>query len=349
MKTSFVSSSAVSQALRYQMLRMQAELVQKQQEASSGKVADAGIALGARVGRTVSLERDIQHLKGIIDSNSLASNRLSATQEALTGVTEVAQKFLSTLMASASGVENTAVMQSEARSALDSLTSLLNTSLNGEYLFAGIDTDARPINDFSDPASANRVLFDQAFTGFFGFAPSDPQSAGITAAQMETFLDTEVEPQFLGTGWTDNWSTASDQKIVSRILPNDTAETSVTANTDGARRLMMAAASISAMLEGPLGSEAQGVLYNRAIALVGAGIADVANVAGQAGVAQNRVDDASERLSAQVDLSKKFLHTLEGVDPYEAATRVNDLLTQIETSYALTARIQQLSLIRYLS
>jgi flagellar hook-associated protein 3 FlgL len=348
MKTSFVSTSAISQALRYQITRAQAELTQRQTEATTGKVADADIALGARVSQSVSLDSNILHLQGIIDSNSLAANRLSATQDALTQMTDVVQKFLSTLTASVSGVENTSVMQSEATGTVNALTSLLNANMNGEYLFAGINTDVKPVNDFSDPASANRVAFEQAFSTFFGFPTTDPQAANITAAQMTTFLDTEVEPQFLGTGWEGNWSNAADQTIVSRISPNDTAETSITADGDGMRKLMMAAASISAMLDGPLSKEAQNVLYERAISLVGAGVADVANVEGEVGVVQNRVSDASDRLSAQIDLSKRFLQTLEGVDPYEAATRVNDLLTQIETSYALTARIQQLSLIKYL-
>jgi flagellar hook-associated protein 3 FlgL len=50
----------------------------------------------------------------------------------------------------------------------------------------------------------------------------------------------------------------------------------------------------------------------------------------------------------QIDIFKTFLNELEGVDPYEASTRVNALISQIETSYALTARIQQLSLTRLL-
>ena len=40
--------------------------------------------------------------------------------------------------------------------------------------------------------------------------------------------------------------------------------------------------------------------------------------------------------------------TLEGVDPYEATANVNALLTQIETAYALTARLQNLSLINHI-
>jgi flagellar hook-associated protein 3 FlgL len=50
-----------------------------------------------------------------------------------------------------------------------------------------------------------------------------------------------------------------------------------------------------------------------------------------------------------VDLFQNNISDLEGVDPYEAATRVSLLQQQIETSYALTARMQQLSLVKYLT
>ncbi|WP_368735617.1 flagellin [Escherichia coli] len=39
---------------------------------------------------------------------------------------------------------------------------------------------------------------------------------------------------------------------------------------------------------------------------------------------------------------------LEAVDPYEAANRVHALSTQIEASYALTVKLQSLSLLNYL-
>ena len=51
----------------------------------------------------------------------------------------------------------------------------------------------------------------------------------------------------------------------------------------------------------------------------------------------------------QATLFEKHILDMEGVDPYEASTRVADLLSHIETSYALTARIQQLSLVKYLT
>ena len=57
MKASFVSSSAISQALRYSMLRTQNDLVQAQKEAATGKLADSGLVLGARTAQAVSFAR----------------------------------------------------------------------------------------------------------------------------------------------------------------------------------------------------------------------------------------------------------------------------------------------------
>ena len=103
MKASFVSSSAISQALRYSMLRTQNDLVQAQKEAATGKLADSGLVLGARTAQAVSFARDFERLNGIVDSNALVSSRLSSTQTALGQLSGAAQDFLSTLTAAASG------------------------------------------------------------------------------------------------------------------------------------------------------------------------------------------------------------------------------------------------------
>jgi flagellar hook-associated protein 3 FlgL len=66
------------------------------------------------------------------------------------------------------------------------------------------------------------------------------------------------------------------------------------------------------------------------------------------GMVQGRVTKANERMSLQIDILSAHIGTLEGVDPYEASTRVTALTTQVETAYALTARLQQLSLLNYL-
>jgi flagellar hook-associated protein 3 FlgL len=53
-------------------------------------------------------------------------------------------------------------------------------------------------------------------------------------------------------------------------------------------------------------------------------------------------------MSLQKDIfDAKIIH-LEAVDPAEAKVRVDRLMTQIQTSYSLTAQLKSMSLINYL-
>lgn len=346
MKTTYVSSSAVSNALRYSILRQQAELTKAQKESTTGFVADTGLALGARTAQSVTLNRDLKRLDGIVDSNGLVSSRLSATQQGLQQIGAAAQNFLSGLTSSASGDATYALTQKSARGTLDTLTAVLNTSLNGEYLFAGTNTDVKPINDFA-PGSPSKTAFDAAFAAHFGFSQTDAAAQGITAAQMDNFMTTVVEPMFTGTGWS-NWSNATDQGITSRITLNETTESSVSANQDGIRKVAITAAIVADLLDSNLGDAARGVLVNRAVSSIGVAISDIGQLEAQAGIVEQRVTNATDRIKMQVDLFQRHILETEGIDPYEASTRVTDLLSMIEKSYAITARMQQLSLMNYL-
>jgi flagellar hook-associated protein 3 FlgL len=347
MKTSAVSSLSISQALRYSTMRTQGDLAKALREQDTGKVFDSGLALGARTAQTVTFARDLERLNGIVDSNGLVSARLTATQEALDNITGAAQDFLGVLTASVSGDAAGSVTRNSGQAALDALTSILNTPFNGEYIFAGINTDVKPLDGFAVGSPA-KTAFDAAFQTHFGFAQSAPAAASITAAQMDAFMTTALEPQFLGAGWQASWSSATDQTIVSRIALNETTETSVSANNEGVQKLAMAAAAISDLFDSNLSAAGKQALVNRAVGLVGEAISSIAELQSQTGVIEQRVTAASERMTMQADLFERSIIETEGVDPYEAANRVKDLLSHVETSYALTARIQQLSLLRFL-
>lgn len=348
MKVSFVSSSALSQAMRYSMARMQAEMVKAQKELSTGRVADVGLALGGRAGQTVSLARDVERLNGLIDTNSLAASRLSSTQAGLTNIHDSAQTLFATLTANLSSASAREVIRIDGKSTLEQLTGILNTSLKGEYIFAGTNTDIRPIADYQAAGSPAKAAFDAAFVTQFGFGPSDPAAAGLSAADMNAFM-TSLEPQFLGAGWEANWSSATDDAIVTRIALNETARTSVSANLGGVRKLAMASTMISELLGTEIGGAASDAVITRATELVSEALAEIADAKAATGITEQRVSEATERLRMQVDIFERSVLDLEGVDPYEASTRVSALLGQIELSYSLTARIQELSLARYLT
>ncbi len=58
--------------------------------------------------------------------------------------------------------------------------------------------------------------------------------------------------------------------------------------------------------------------------------------------------NANESLESQKKIFELHLNDLQGVDAYEASTRVTSLKALLEASYTLTSRIQQLSLVNFL-
>jgi flagellar hook-associated protein 3 FlgL len=89
-------------------------------------------------------------------------------------------------------------------------------------------------------------------------------------------------------------------------------------------------------------------LVATAVRQVGEAIGGLAGLQAALGVSQERVAQASARLSIQIDVMTTVITGLEAVDPAEAATRVAMLTQQIETAYALTGRLHQLSLLDFL-
>jgi flagellar hook-associated protein 3 FlgL len=347
MKATSVSSAALSNAARYQQMRMQAELVKATKESTTGTVADVGLALGARTSQAVTFSRDLDRLNVIIDSNSLVTARLSSTQSALGQLSDTAQNLLTAL--TAAGNSSSTITQQAGKAAVQQMTSILNASVNGEYLFAGTNTDVKPIDDFTAAGSPAKAAFDASFASYFGFTQTDPLAANITAAQMDSFITANVVPQFMGAGWQANWSNATDQQIVSRISLGETTQTSASANDDSIRKLAMASAMVTSLLSGNISQAAKTTVVGRAQAMVGEALGGLGQLQAETGLAEKRVSDASDRMKTQVDLFERHILDLEGVDPAEAATRVADLTQHIETSFALTARLQQMSLLNYLT
>ena len=344
-----VSSAAISNAMRSQQMRMQAELVKATKESSTGRVADVGLALGGRTTQAVTFQRDLDRLNVIIDSNGLVGARLSSTQTSLGQLSTAAQTFLSALTTATSSDSSNNLTQSSGKATIQQLTSILNTSVNGEYLFAGTNTDVKPINDFTAAGSTAKAAFDAAFVANFGFTQDDPAAANITAAQMDDFITNDVTPQFMGPGWQGTWSNATDQQIVSRIALNETTPTSTSANSAGIQKLAMAAALVTSLMSSNISQAAKNTVVSRSTSLVGEALSGIGQIQSETGIVQKRVSDANDRMKTQVDLFERHILDLEGVDPAEAATRVADLTQHIETSFALTARLQQLSLLNYLT
>ncbi len=165
---------------------------------------------------------------------------------------------------------------------------------------------------------------------------------------MQTFLDGAFSTLFDDPAWSGSWSNASSQNVRSRISTTEMATTGTNANDEAFRKLAKVFTMVADLGIENLNDEAARAVVDTAMATVGEAIGSLTTIQANLGTAQDQVARSSERLSLQVDILNTQINALESVDPYEAATRVNSLLTQIETSYALTGRIHALTLLNYL-
>ena len=92
-----------------------------------------------------------------------------------------------------------------------------------------------------------------------------------------------------------------------------------------------------------LNQAAYQAVVDTATRAVGEALQGITELQARLGTAQERVKNANDRMSIQIDIMTNHIGALEGVDPYEASSRLSSLLTQVETAYAMTARIQQLT------
>src|SRR2546430_1307634 len=102
MKTTPISTAALSEATRSAITKLQAKLADAQKEVTTGRHADVGLSLGFRTGEAISLRQEHIRLQAITDTNSVVNTRLDASQSALKALAETAQSFLGQLMAGAS-------------------------------------------------------------------------------------------------------------------------------------------------------------------------------------------------------------------------------------------------------
>jgi flagellar hook-associated protein 3 FlgL len=347
MKTTYISTQAASTASRLSILKMQTELAKNTKELSSGRYADVGLELGNKTGRTISLRQDYQRLDAIRDTNGLVASRLDTSQAALDGVLKNAQDFTASLIAVRSGNIGAKVIADDAKNNLQAMVASLNTSINGEYLFAGIHTDVRPVNDYFAAASPAKAAFDTALSSYCASIPVAGAS-DLNATQMADFLDNHVSGLFDAASWKSDWSVASDQNVKSRISTSELIETSANANDPAFAKLAMAYTMVTELADAGLSETAYQTVIDRAAQITGQATSDLTVVKARLGTAQERLSNANDRIKTQMDILNRNINDLEQVDPLEVQTRISALETQLDMAFALTSRAQKLSLLNYL-
>ncbi|WP_395665165.1 flagellar hook-associated family protein [Methylocella sp.] len=343
--SSYISSQSISASLRQAVLRAQTELGSAQTEVA-GKHADMGLALAERTGRSLSLQSERNLLDSVVGANAVTLGRLDTTQDQLSDLDASAQAMLNALLSSNGSTTNAATIHDQAVDALKRLTANLNTRYNGDALFAGIDTATAPIFDYFAAGSSGKAAVDASFLSTFGVTQDGAST--IDANALGAYLDTQFSALFQGSAWSGAWSSASDTPIVNTIAPGRDVVTSVSANHEAFRDLAQAYTMLADLGVQSMNQQSYQTVTAKARELISTGMNKLSDVRAGLGVAQASITSANAQISLQTNILATQIVDLESVDPYTAQARVSELQTQIETSYALTAQLQSLSLVKYL-
>lgn len=343
------STGVLATATRLSILKQQIQLEAAQKELATGRKADVGKDLGSLTKQTLLLRQEYERVGSMVDNNGIVASRIETSQMALSSMTSGADEVLGQVLSLRTDFTQSKVLERSANNALGSLTALLNTSLGGEYLFSGINTDVKPVDTpLSDPSSPGRQAIETAFVTRFGFGTTDPLVSTITPASMQNFIETDFEALFQDPAWGTLWSSASDQAIQSRISNHDLLETSVTANDQGIRDLVKGYAMLSGLGISAVSAPTYDKISELSSLTLGAATQGITQSQGYLGQIQAQIETSNTRMQTQKTLLNNSINAFENVDLYEVSTQVNLLLNQMQASYALTSKIQNLSLLDYL-
>jgi flagellar hook-associated protein 3 FlgL len=346
--SNWISSQSVYSGLRQSIVKTQAELAARTTELSTGQHADVGLSLADRAGMLVSLESQKDALDTISSSNQLALTRLGTTQTILDQMQNAAQNLMNDLISDDGSTTNAGTIQSLAKTGLDAFIGQLNSTISGDFIFGGINSSTKPVTDYFGSSSANKQAVDDAFVAKFGMSQTDPGVGSISAADMQDFLDTQFSSLFQASSWTSDWSSASDEPLAQKISPSQWTNTSITASAAPFRQLAEAYTMLADLGTTQLSKETLSVVTTSARDLLGSAISGLVRLHTNAGIAQSTIEDSNQQMQIQFGLLDTQVNGLTNVDPYEVSTRISELQTQLETSYSLTSKISQLSLVNYL-
>lgn len=331
-----IGDLAQSYVLRRQNTLLKQEMSKLSMEMASGRTADVARHLSGDYSHLADIERGLRVLQGFDTASTEAAQFTGAMQSALGHVQDVTSDLATALFSSSSGYLETAIdsVAHSAESDMQTLVSTLNSNLAGRSLFSGVATDQPAL------AAADDIMAELR-TAIAGAVTTSDVIAAVTdwfeapGGGFETMgysgSTTGMSPFPMGDGQSVDLDLRADNPGIRSALKFTaiaalSAEASLGFSLDAKKQLQVFAG------EGLLTSQ-DGLTTIRA----------------DLGYAEERIDDNVARIAAEKTSLEYARGELLGVDPYETATKLENVQFQLESLYTITVRLSRLSLVEYMS
>lgn len=312
--------------LKDQMQRLTSEL-------TTGVAQDSGRKLGGDFSRLAGLERSLAALDAYGKSSAMAALYIQMQQNSLQAIGSSASALGSSLLqaGSAGGQPQIGVVASQGADALSTALSQLNVRAGGRSLFAGAATDGAAAADGATVLAALTTAV----------------AGQVTASGVETAVrDWFASP----SGYAVVGYVGSGSASAIPVGDGQSADVSTTA-LDPAIVDALTGFALAAMIGSPgLAGDTtqQADLAAAAGEALMTGASQITDLESRIGVVQARVSAAQARNSAEQSGLEAARANLLSIDQYQTAGELQETQTQIQTLYALTARLSGLSLVNFL-
>lgn len=314
---------AATLSLEIQDLREQVTRASK--EAATGRYADLTLQLDGRIGKGMLAQKAVDDINVQREQLVVREGRLDIAQRSL----DTIQDFsigLDARMFDALGTDNLSVQTAIARDATNALETAflnLNARFGDRYLFSGDATATPAVGEVSDLLADLQGLV----------------ATSATAADFNAAVDTYFNDP--AGGWQTNiyngTATASDPDAILAIDPG------ITELIKGLAMMTFAGPGSSL----PYPGDNQEVMLEAANT-VSSGLSSFTNMRADLGVVQGRIATQQNQLEIEETVVTRTFNQLTARDQYEAAAELQELETNLEASYLLTARLNELSLLNFI-
>lgn len=352
-----LSTLAALQLGQQNVKSLTAQLQDVSQELSTGLRANVFADLGQNANFTLQLRSQMDVTEGFVTSNTLLGNKMQVVSTALGTVHDSAQSVLSAALSNMTSPGDTATtLQMQAKAALDQIASSLNTNFAGQFVFSGTTSNAPSVQSFTQASPSTGVSPAQVFANIIGGGLTSSADASAKIAQLDAAFNSTsgtASQNFEGTFYNGTPATDTSGSPNARqtavIADQQTLSYGVQANDPEMRNViqglgMLASVDVSKISD----PGAYQTWIQSAISKLSAGVDGVTQAQSELGSQQQQVADLVTSQSNMKNTLNTRVLDFESVDPYQAASQLQALQTQLQATYQATAQLGKLSILNYL-
>jgi flagellar hook-associated protein 3 FlgL len=327
-----VGDASLTNILARQGANLRAEVNRAAQEVTTGRPTDLPQVLRGDVSPLLAIDASLTRLQAFRTTTQDVALQMAAQQTAITGLSSLASGITITLLGAPDFQTQAQLgaIAANARGRLESAVGLLNSQAAGRAVFSGAATGTVPLGSADDLLAALEI------------AATGATTAGTVEAAVVTWF---ADPLGFGAFYRGG-GPLSDTPIA----PGEAAEQSTTA-MDSAIRDTLASFAMAALLDRGLlagnPTERARLAQRAGHGLLTSEDARIM-LSARIGAVEGQVEAARSRNGAEETALGILRSDIGSVDPYEAASRLENARSQLESLYLVTARVSRLSLVEFL-